>query len=256
MGISKIIKRDFFFSNCIMPYKRKYAARKIQRNFRRYRGRKYARHPHRGISRSTGLLKCIQSFSRLEPIPAQPLTTGSFTASQEVYSLDQVSTQNLTAFQRLFKFWKIDKVEHTFVLKYLNGTSAPVGETQPQMLIAGNFMSSITLDSNQLAPTTPNWTNVDQAEESGNLKKKYLSPQTGNRAVAKVTLVPRTNNWIRTTASSNNSSVAIGAKQFISTQTPGTQLYGLRWAYEVLNSHGSCAIEVRSKLFFTFKGVN
>ncbi len=235
-------------------HKKRYnAARKVQRNWRNYRRRRFRRYKP---TRSTGQLKCIQTFSRLEPIPAQPLTTGSFTGSQEVYSLDQVSTQNLTAFTRLFKYWKIDKVVHTFVLKYLNGTSAPVGETQPQMLIAGNFMSSITLDSNQLAPTTPNWTNVDQAEESGNLKKKYLSPQTGNRAVAKVSLVPRTNNWIRTTASSNNSSVAIGAKQWLSTGTPGTQLYGLRWAYEILNSHGSCAIEVRTKMYFSFKGVN
>jgi len=236
-----------------MPYtrRRKGAARKIQRAWRR---RRYGRRPYRGISRSTGHLKCIQSFSRLEPIASQPLTTGTFTGAQEVYSLDQVATANLTAFQRLFKFWKIDKVVHTFIPKYIGDGGSQ--DPQPHMLIAGNFMSSITLDSNQLAPTTPVWATVNKAEESGNLKKKYLSPQTGNRAVAKVTLVPRTNNWIRTAASSNNSTVAIGAKQWISTQTPGTQLYGLRWGYEIVNAHPALEMEVRTKMYFSFKGVN
>lgn len=239
-----------------MPYyrhRRKRAATRIQRNFRRYRYRK--RGPPR-TTRSTGLLKCIQSFSRIEPIASQPLPAGSFTASQEVYSLDQVAVANLTAFTRLFKYWKIDKVVHTFIPKYIGQAGLASPDPQPQMLIGGNFMSSITLDSNQLQPTTPLWANIDQAEESGNLKKKYLSPQTGNRAVAKVTLVPRTNNWIRTAANSNNSTVAIGAKQWISTGTPGTQLFGLRWAYEILNAHPGLAMEVRTKMFFSFKGVN
>jgi len=239
-----------------MPYKRhrrKRAATTIQRNYRRHRYRK--RGPYR-TTRSTGILKCIQSFSRVEPIASQPLPAGSFTASQEVYSLDQVAVANLTAFTRLFKYWKIDKVVHTFIPKYIGAGAPATPEPQPQMLCAGNFMSSITLDSNQLQPTTPLWANIDQAEESGNLKKKYLSPQTGNRAVAKVSLVPRTNNWIRTAANSNNSTVAIGAKQWISTGTPGTQMFGLRWAYEVLNAHPGFAIEVRTKMFFSFKGVN
>lgn len=234
--------------------KRKSAATKIQRNYRRYRKRRYF--PKRRITRSTGELKCIQSFSRVEPIPAQPLATGSFTSSQEVYSLDQVAVANLTAFTRLFKYWKIDKVVHTFIPKYIGDAGLASPDPMPQMLIGGNFMSSITLDSNQLSPTTPNWANIDQAEESGNLKKKFLSPQTGNRAVAKVSLVPRTNNWIRTTASSNNSTVAIGNKQWISTGTPGTQLFGLRWAYEILNQHPGLTMEVRTKLYFSFKGVN
>jgi len=237
-----------------MVFRKHRAARKIQRNFRRYRRRRYR--PRRRITRSTGELKCIQSFSRVEPIAAQPLATGSFTSSQEVYSLDQVAVANLTAFTRLFKYWKIDKVVHTFIPKYIGDAGLASPDPMPQMLIGGNFMSSITLDSNQLSPTTPNWANIDQAEESGNLKKKFLSPQTGNRAVAKVTLVPRTNNWIRTSASSNNSTVAIGAKQWISTGTPGTQLYGLRWAYEILNQHPGLTMEVRTKLYFSFKGVN
>ncbi len=233
-------------------HRRKRAARKIQRNFRRYRRRRYGR--YRPISRSTGHLKCIQSFSRTIGIPSTINPAGSFETDQEVYSLDQVSTQNLTAFTRLFKYWKIDKVVHTFVPRYTGeGTSS---DPQPQLLIAGTFMSSITLDSNQLVPTTPAWNNVDEAEECGNLKKKYLSPQTGNRATARVTLVPRTNNWIRTTAGSQNNSVAIGAKQWLSTGTPGTQLYGLRWAYEIVQPHQALEFEVRTKMYFSFKGVN
>ncbi len=236
-----------------MVYRKRNAARKIQRNFRRYRQRRYRRYRS---TRSTGVLKCIQSFSRVEPIAAQPLPAGSFTAAQEVYSLDQVAVANLTAFTRLFKYWKIDKVVHTFIPKYIGQAGLASPDPQPQMLLGGNFMSSITLDSNVLSPSTPLWANIDQAEESGNLKKKYLSPQTGNRAVAKVMLVPRTNNWIRTAANSNNSTVAIGAKQWISTGTPGTQLYGLRWAYEVLNAHPGFTMEVRTKMYFSFKGVN
>ncbi len=68
-----------------MVYKKKYAAKRIQRAWRRRRYRR--RGPYRP-TRSTGQLKCIQSFSRLEPIPSQPLSTGSFNSSQEVYSLD------------------------------------------------------------------------------------------------------------------------------------------------------------------------
>ena len=235
-----------------MVYKKKYAARRIQRAWRRRRN--FRKGPYRKPTRSTGILKCIQSFSRTIGIPASIAPNGSFEADQEVYSLDQVSTQNLTAFTRLFKYWKIDRVVHTFIPKYIgDGTSA---DPQPQLLISGNFMSSITLDSNQLEPTTTKWANVDQAEESGNLKKKYLSPQTGKRATAVVSLVPRTNNWIRTSAANNNSSVAIGAKQWISTGTPGTQLFGLRWAYEILNPHQALEFEIRSKMYFSFKGVN
>lgn len=229
-----------------MVYRKKY------RSKRRANRRRYKRRVPRLPSRPTGYLRCVQKFSRTEPIAAS--VAGSFTAAQEVYTLDQVPTANLTAFRRLFKFWKISKIVHTFIPKYIgNGAST---DPMPQLLIAGNFMSAITLDSNQLAPTTALWTNVDQAEEAGNLKKKYLSPQTGNRAVAHVTLVPRTNNWIRTDAASSNSTVALGAKQWISTGTPGTQLYGLRWAYEILSAHPGLTIEIRTKYHFEFKGLN
>ncbi len=234
-----------------MPYKKKFAARRIQRAWRRKKGRHKR---YRTPSRATGYLKCIQKFSRTEPIASSG--AGSFTTAQEVYSLDQVSTQNLTAFTRLFKFWKISKVVHCFIPRYIGDQGAPAGEPQPQLLIGGNFMSSITLDSNQLQPTTAAWTNIDQAEESGNLKKRYLCPQTGNRAAAYVSLIPRTNNWIRTDAASLNSTVALGKKGWISTGTPGTQMYGLRWAYELLQPHPGFTMEVRTKMYFEFKGVN
>ncbi len=238
-----------------MPYKKKYAARRIQRAFRRhrYKRRRPQRAPRQTVS--TGHLACSQKFSRTEIIAASP--GGSFSTSQEVYTLDQVPVANLTAFTRLWKFWKITKVEHTFIPKYIGDAGAPAGEPQPQLLIAGNFMSSITLDSNQLAPTTAPWANVDQAEESGNLRKRYLAVQTGKRAVAKVTLYPRLNNWIRTSADSTaNKTVAIGAKQWISTGSPATQYYGLRWAYELLQPHPGFTIEIRTKMFYEFKGLN
>ncbi len=237
-----------------MVYRRKTAATKIQRAYRRKRAYRKKYRPGRRISTPTGFLSCIQKFSRVEPIASSG--AGSFTSAQEVYSLDQVPVANLTAFQRLFKWWKITKIVHTFIPRYIGQTGAPAGEPQPQLLVGGNFLSAITLDSNQLAPTTANWANIDQAEESGNLRKKYLCPQTGRRAVANVTLVPRTNNWIRTAASSNNSTVALGAKQWISTGTPGTQLYGLRWAYELLQPHPQISMEVRTKYYFQFKGLN
>ncbi len=231
---------------------KKSAAKKIQRYWRKNRYRKQ-RAPKQTVS--TGYIKCSQKFSRTELISAS--TGGSFSTSQEVYTLDQVPIANLTAFTRLFKFWKITKVEHTFIPKYIGDAGAPAGEPQPQLLIAGNFMSSITLDSNQLAPTTAPWANVDQAEESGNLKKKYLAVQTGKRSVAKVTLYPRLNNWVRTSADSTaNKTVALGAKQWLSTQSPATQYFGLRWAYELLQAHPSFTIEIRTKMFYEFKGLN
>ena len=90
-----------------MPYKKKFAARRIQRAWRR---KKYRHKRYRTPSRATGFLKCIQKFSRTEPIPSSG--AGSFNAFQEVYALDQVATANLTAFQRLFKWWKISKIVH------------------------------------------------------------------------------------------------------------------------------------------------
>ncbi len=236
-----------------MPAYRRRTYRRRRKTYKRRAPYRRKARVARPISRGVGHLACIQKFSRVEPIASS--VNGSFTAAQEVYSLDQVATANLTAFTRLFKFFKIDKVVHTFIPRYIGDAGAPAGEPQPQLLIGGNFMSSITLDSNFLAPTTALWTNVDQAEESGNLKKKYLSPQT-NRSVARVSLVPRTNNWIRTSASNNNSTVALGSKQWISTGTPGTQLFGLRWAYELLQPHPGLSIEIRTSMHFSFKGVN
>ncbi len=230
-----------------MVYRKKYKSKR-----KPYRRRRYKRRVPRTVSRPTGYLACVQKFSRTEVVPASAL--GSFTVAQEVYTLDQVPVANLTSFRRLFKFWKISKVEHTFIPKYIGAGSNT--DQQPQLLIAGNFMSAITLDSNQLSPTTAYWANVDEAEESGNLKKKYLAPMTGGRAVAKVSLVPRVNNWIRTDAASTNSTVALGAKQWLSTGTPGTQYYGLRWAYEILQTHPGFTIEIRTKYHFEFKGVN
>ncbi len=237
-----------------MPYRRRRTFRRRRRTYKRRAPYRRKARVARPISRATGYLACIQKFSRVEPIASS--VNGSFTAAQEVYSLDQVATANLTAFTRLFKFWKISKVVHTFIPRYIGDQGAPAGEPQPQLLIGGNFCSSITLDSNFLAPSTALWTTIDQAEESGNLKKKYLCPQTGSRSAAVVSLVPRTNNWIRTSASNDNSTVALGAKQWISTGTPGTNLFGLRWCYELLQPHPGLSIEVRTAMHFEFKGIN
>ena len=45
----------------------------------------------------------------------------------------------------------------TFTIRYLGNSLAPAGETNPLALMNGTFMSSITLDSNQLQPNTPLW---------------------------------------------------------------------------------------------------
>ena len=50
-----------------MVYKKKFAAKRIQRFYRRKR--KYRR--NKQPSRATGHLKCIQKFSRTEPIASR-----------------------------------------------------------------------------------------------------------------------------------------------------------------------------------------
>jgi len=244
-----------------MPYYRRrrgYAARRIQRNFRRYRKRKYTRRPRTGISAKTGILKCYQYDSKTVTIPSVAAgTSGQFQGYEETFRLVDVPLANQTAFQRIFKLWRIKGVKMTFTIRYLGNSLAPAGETNPLALMNGTFMSSITLDSNQLAPTTPVWPNVETAEQAGNLRKKFMNLTNGS-ATAIVKLVPRLNNWVRSSPSESTNSVAAlaPAGQWISTQSPSTNYMGLKWAYETLQPHGQFDIEVRKQYYLEFKGVN
>ncbi len=242
-----------------MPYysKRYSAARKIQRNFRRRRYRR--RRPARArISAKTGTLTCYQYDSNTVTIPSVGAgTPGQFQGFEETFRLVDVPLANQTAFQRIFKFWRIKHVKMTFTIRYLGNSLAPAGETNPLALMNGTFMSSITLDSNQLQPNTPLWPNVETAEQAGNLKKKFLN-LTNGQATAVVTLVPRLNNWVRESpGNATNSVSALATKgQWLSTQSPATNYMGLKWAYETLQPHGQFDIEVRKTYLLEFKGVN
>ncbi len=239
------------------PYRKRRAARKIQRNFRRYRKRRGGQ-MRKGISSKTGILKCYQYDSKTVTIPSVSAgTAGQFQGFEETFRLVDVPLANQTAFQRLFKFWRIKGVKMTFTIRYLGNSLAPAGEINPLALMNGTFMSSITLDSNQLSPNTPVWPNVETAEQAGNLKKKFLNLTNGS-ATAVVKLVPRLNNWIRASPSeATNSVAALSAPgQWISTQSPSTSYQGLKWAYETLQPHGQFDIEIRKTYYLEFKGVN
>ena len=238
-------------------YRKKPYARRIQRAWRRYR-RKRPAYRRRGISSKTGVLTCHQYSSKTMTIPSVSAgTAGQFQGFEETFRLVDVPLANQTAFQRLFKFWRIKGVKLTFSIRYLGNSLAPAGETNPLALMNGTFMSSITLDSNQLAPNTPVWPNVEVAEQAGNLKKRFLNLTNGS-GVAVVKLVPRLNNWIRSSPSEATNSVsALSTKgQWISTQSPSTNYMGLKWAYETLQPHSQFDIEVRKAYILEFKGVN
>ncbi len=242
-----------------MPeYRRRRAARKIQRYYRKRRRRPRRRGVTRGVSNKTGILQCYQYASKTVTIPSVGAgVQGQFQGFEETYRLVDIPIANQTAFERLFKFWRLKGVKHTFTIRYLGNSLAPAGETNPLALMNGTFMSSITLDSNQFAPTTPVWPNVTVAEQAGNLKKKFLNLTNGS-ATAVVKLVPRLNNWVRSSPSeATNSVVALTTKgQWLSTQSPSTNYMGLKWAYETLQPHGQFDIEVRTSYCLEFKGVN
>lgn len=234
-----------------MPYNKAKgrAARKIYRYYKRYKRNKKA-NPKKAMN---PVLTTIQKTSSLVPIASS--TVPAFEGGTLVFRLSD-SILNVGNFTRLFKFYRLLGVKVTFIPLYRGFTGAPAGETQPQMLIAGNMMTSITRDSNDLTATSV-WTQVDQAEQVSNLRKKYLSPQTGNRSVHVVKFRPKLNNWVRTQAGSNNSTVTIAkGNPWISTQTPGQEYFGLKWGWE-LQSNGFPAhdIEIRVSYIWQFKGV-
>lgn len=226
-------------------------AKRIQRAYRRYRARRS--YPKRSLP--MGYLKTIQKISNFEPIVSS--VNPSWTAGQLIFNLSQLDPAQYGNLTRTFKFWRIKSVRVTFVPKYEGNSGAPAGEPQPQLLLGGTLYTSKTLDSNLLDPVTPLWPNPTTAEGCGNLKKKYLCPQTGKHATCSVAMVPRLNNWVRTTATSASSSTATIARKntWISTGTPGCTYYGLRWGYEIPNAHGSSTMEIRVSYVFEFKGV-
>lgn len=234
-----------------MPYRRKkYAARKIQRNFRRYRKNKYRR--RKSVTNPT--LTVCQKTSEIVAIPAA--TTPTFESGQLIFRLSNLDPTQYGNYTRLFKFFRLKSVMVKFVPQYLGaGTST---DPQPQLLIAGNLGTSITRDSNLMDPITPVWSSVAQAEGCSNLRKKYLCPQTGGRATETVKFKPVLNNWVRTTVASATGNTVTIAKgnPWISTGTPGQEYYGLRWFWESQSaSHPALDLEIRVSYIWEFKGV-
>lgn len=237
-----------------MPYKkpmhRSQAAKRIQSNFRRYRRkRRIPRHPS-----TDPVLTVTQKDSFIRAIPSS--TTPTFEAGQIIFKLDNLDPAQYGNYTRLFKFYRLLGVKVTFVPQYIgSGTST---DPQPQLLTAGTIGTSITRDSNALAPISPVWANVVQAEGCSNLVKRYLSPQTGGRSTHVVKMKPSLNNWVRTTVNSatGNTVTIQKGRPWISTGTPGQEYYGLRWFWETqANNHPAMDLEVRISYIFQFKGV-
>lgn len=235
-----------------MPYYRRRKRPPYRRRRRRVYRKRRAFKRYKSISNPT--LTTIQKFSRLQNIPAG---TGlpTFETGQEIFSLSD-AISNVGNFTRLFRLWRLIGVKVTFCPQYTgNGGST---DPQPQLLTAGTIMTAITRDSNKLAPITAPWSVVDQAEQESNLVKRYLSPQTGGRSTHVVKFKPSLNNWVRTTVgSATNSTVTIAkGNPWISTQTPGQEYFGLKWAFENETlTHPSFNMEIRYSMIFQFKGV-
>ncbi len=233
-----------------MPYYRR-RKRPIKRRRKRvYHKRRYKR--YRSVSNP--ILTTVQKFSRLQNIPAAG-GAPTFETGQEIFTLSDCIS-NVGNFTRLFRLYRLLGVKVTFIPIY-NGAGVST-DPQPQLLIAGNIMTSITRDSNKMAPTTAPWSQVDQAEQESNLVKKYLTPQTGGRSTHVVKFKPSLNNWVRTSAgSATNSTVTMAqGKPWISTGTPGQEYFGLKWAYEnTSTSHPAFDMEIRFSYIFQFKGV-
>lgn len=230
-------------------------ARRIQRAWRRYRKRRYHRKPGKSISSKTGILTCYQNSSEEIPIPSSAFA--SFTAGQLIFRLNNLDPTQYGNFTRLFKFYRILGVKVTFVPQYIGQTGAPAGEPQPQMLCAGNLGTSITLDSNLMSPVTPVWPDLPTAEACGNLKRKWLIPQTAGKSTKVVKFVPRMNNWVRTSASSSTNATATIAKkhQWVSSQTTGQEYFGLRYYWEQPFANPGMTLEIRTQYLLQFKGV-
>lgn len=237
-----------------MPYNRRKrrAGKKIYRAYKRYKRRKPFLKKQNPIN---PVLTTIQKTSTVVPIPASNVPT--FEGGTLVFRLSD-AILNVGNFTRLFKFYRLLGVKVTFVPLYRGFTGAPAGEPQPQLLIQGNMMTSITRDSNDLTAGGV-WTQVDQAEQCSNLKKRFLSQQTGGRSTHVVAFKPKLNNWVRTTvASASNATVTIAkGNPWISTGTPGQEYFGLKWGWEIQsNGHPSHDLEVRVSYIWQFKGVN
>lgn len=243
-----------------MAYRR--PRRFTRRPRRTYRRRPYRRRrtrvPRNRFSKN-GFSQFQQKWSYTEVIPAQPLSTGSFTAWDTKFTLSDIPIQNLTALTRLYRYWRLTKVHITFQPTYIGydiTTGVPTSEQNAQALISGTFMSAFEPDSNQMTPNLAVWADESQANEHSSLRKKYLSPQTGNRATAKVTLRPRANNFIRSLASSSTGTATLLPIQpWISTASPSTELYGLRFAYQVLNAHPAFDLQIKMSYTIQVKGV-
>ncbi len=125
------------------------------------------------------------------------------------------------------------------------------------MLCAGNLGTSITLDSNLMSPVTPVWPDLPTAEACGNLKRKWLIPQTAGKSTKVVKFVPRMNNWVRTSASSSTNATATIAKkhQWVSSQTTGQEYFGLRYYWEQPFANPGMTLEIRTQYLLQFKGV-
>ena len=245
-----------------MPFRRRprryFRRRRTYRRRAPYRRRR-TRVPRNSLKVTSGYSKFYQKFSYTEPIPAQPLSAGSFTAWDQKFSLADIPVANLTAIQRLYRFWRIAQVRITFAPSYIGydiASSVPTGEQNALALIAGNMMTAIEYDSNQMTPTTPVWPNEDAANEHSNLRKRWLAPQTGGRTTHVVKFRPKANNGIRSLASSTTASYTMyPISPWVSTASPSTELYGLKMAYQVLNSHPAFDMQIKCQYLIEVRGV-
>lgn len=230
------------------PYyrnRKRRAARRIQRHFRRYRKRKA-----RGstVSSKTGILTCYQYSNTEQDLAA--VTAGSWTAANVSFDLSSCNSLNVQAFQRLFKWYRILGIKLTFRIAY-NGGSTTDTATGTLGLTSGTLYTSKCFDINDL--NAGSWSSQEDAECESNMSKKYLSLTSGGRATKVVKLRPRLNQLVYTGTSGV---VTLGQKgSWISTDSPSCTYTGLKYGLEIPNPHPDMKLLVHYSYLLQFKGV-
>lgn len=230
-----------------MPrYRRRRAARKIQRRFRRYRARKYAR-PTKQFSAKTGSLTCFQHTTDTIPISASAAAS-TFVAGTNSYSLSSLDLAQVNAFQRLFKWYRIKGIKQVFTPVF-----APPVTANPAWASQQSFtmFSSKCRDSNDLAVA---WADQEEADNESNSRRSYVNMQSAYRPSVTIKMVPRTNDVIF--ASSGLTALTLNKpNQWISSDNPSVEHAGIKYAFLWEQPNEAMEIQVRTSFLLQFRGV-
>lgn len=164
--------------------------------------------------------------------------------------------QNLTAFDRLFRYYRIRKVEVFF--KPVQIAPAPAGGNNFNGM-ATSMYSAIVVNGEDLATV---WQTEQNAQQNSNVKLRYFgNTLSANKAIYKRTLYPRVNNAIFADVNDpagfvNPIATQPATKDWLTIKQSGNAMhYGLKvgWAFDQGNPEMEVHVMCRYEL--EFKGV-